>query len=35
MCIIFAASSGVIGATESVVGLLTIPIMLHNVTTSR
>jgi tripartite ATP-independent transporter DctM subunit len=29
MCIIFAASSGVIGATESVVGLLTIPIMLR------
>ncbi|TSA12200.1 MAG: TRAP transporter large permease subunit [Betaproteobacteria bacterium] len=29
MCIIFAASSGVIGATESVVGMLTIPIMLR------
>jgi tripartite ATP-independent transporter DctM subunit len=29
MCIFFAASSGVIGATESVVGLLTIPIMLR------
>lgn len=29
MCIIFAASSGVIGATESVVGLLTIPAMLR------
>ncbi|MCI1193072.1 TRAP transporter large permease subunit [Calidifontimicrobium sp. SYSU G02091] len=29
MCIIFAASSGVIGATESIVGLLTIPIMLR------
>ncbi|MBA3507978.1 MAG: TRAP transporter large permease subunit [Betaproteobacteria bacterium] len=29
MCIIFAASSGVIGATESVVGLHTIPIMLR------
>ena len=29
MCIIFAASSGVVGATESVVGLLTIPIMLR------
>src|SRR5688500_16698416 len=29
MCIICAASSGVIGATESVVGLLTIPIMLR------
>jgi tripartite ATP-independent transporter DctM subunit len=30
MCIFFAASSGVIGATESVVGLLTIPIMLRH-----
>ncbi len=29
MCILFAASSGVIGATESVVGLLTIPAMLR------
>jgi tripartite ATP-independent transporter DctM subunit len=29
MCVVFAASSGVIGATESVVGLLTIPIMLR------
>ena len=29
MCILFAASSGVIGATESVVGLLTIPMMLR------
>ena len=29
MCIVFAASSGVIGATESVVGLLTIPVMLR------
>jgi len=29
MCLIFAASSGVIGATESVVGLLTIPVMLR------
>ena len=29
MCIFFAAASGVIGATESVVGLLTIPIMLR------
>jgi tripartite ATP-independent transporter DctM subunit len=29
MCILFAASSGVIGATESVVGLLTIPVMLR------
>jgi tripartite ATP-independent transporter DctM subunit len=29
MCVIFAAASGVIGATESVVGLLTIPVMLR------
>ena len=29
MCVIFAASSGVIGATESLVGMLTIPIMLR------
>ena len=29
MCVFFAASSGVIGATESVVGLLTIPVMLR------
>ena len=28
MCVIFAASSGVIGATETVVGLLAIPVML-------
>lgn len=28
MCIIFAASTGVIGATESVVGLLAIPVMM-------
>ncbi len=28
MCVIFAAASGVIGATESVVGLLAIPVML-------
>src|ERR671914_2486644 len=28
MCVIFAASSGVIGATETVVGLLAIPAML-------
>jgi len=28
MCVIFAASTGVIGATETVVGLLAIPIML-------
>ncbi|MGE0717035.1 MAG: TRAP transporter large permease subunit [Alphaproteobacteria bacterium] len=30
MCIIFAASSGVVGATETVVGLLAIPVMLRN-----
>jgi len=30
MCIIFAASTGVIGATESVVGLLAIPAMLKH-----
>jgi tripartite ATP-independent transporter DctM subunit len=29
MCIIFAASTGVIGATETVVGLLTIPAMMR------
>src|SRR3546814_2919601 len=28
MCVIFAASTGVIGATETVVGLLAIPAML-------
>jgi tripartite ATP-independent transporter DctM subunit len=28
MCVVFAASSGVIGATETVVGLLAIPVML-------
>ena len=28
MCVIFAASSGVIGATETVVGLLAIPVMM-------
>jgi len=28
MCVVFAASTGVIGATETVVGLLAIPIML-------
>jgi tripartite ATP-independent transporter DctM subunit len=28
MCVVFAAASGVIGATESVVGLLAIPVML-------
>ena len=35
MCIIFAASSGVIGATESVVGLLTIPVMLVTLALQR
>jgi tripartite ATP-independent transporter DctM subunit len=30
MCVLFAASSGVIGATEAVVGLLTIPVMLRH-----
>jgi tripartite ATP-independent transporter DctM subunit len=31
MCVIFAAASGVVGATETVVGLLAIPVMLrHN-----
>lgn len=30
MCVIFAASTGVIGATETVVGLLAIPIMLKH-----
>ncbi|MGQ9367529.1 TRAP transporter large permease [Azospirillum sp. ST 5-10] len=30
MCIVFAASSGVVGATEAVVGLLAIPVMLKN-----
>jgi len=28
MCVVFAASTGVIGATESVVGLLAIPVMM-------
>jgi tripartite ATP-independent transporter DctM subunit len=28
MCVVFAASSGVIGATETVVGLLAIPVMM-------
>jgi TRAP-type mannitol/chloroaromatic compound transport system permease large subunit len=28
MCVIFAATSGVVGATETVVGLLAIPAML-------
>lgn len=30
MCVIFAASTGVIGATETVVGLLAIPIMMKH-----
>jgi tripartite ATP-independent transporter DctM subunit len=30
MCVVFAASSGVIGATETVVGLLAIPVMLKD-----
>lgn len=31
MCVVFAASTGVIGATETVVGLLAIPVMMkHN-----
>ena len=30
LCVIFAAASGIIGATESVVGLLSIPIMLRH-----
>jgi tripartite ATP-independent transporter DctM subunit len=29
MCILFAASSGVVGATETVVGLLAIPVMMR------
>jgi tripartite ATP-independent transporter DctM subunit len=29
LCVVFAAASGIIGATESVVGLLSIPIMLR------
>src|SRR3990170_4045137 len=29
ICVVFAAASGVIGATESVVGLLAIPVMLR------
>ncbi len=29
MCVVFAASSGVIGATETVVGLLAIPVMMR------
>lgn len=30
LCVVFAAASGVIGATESVVGLLSIPVMLRH-----
>ncbi|MGE0734090.1 MAG: TRAP transporter large permease subunit [Alphaproteobacteria bacterium] len=30
MCIIFAASSGVVGATETVIGLLAIPVMMKH-----
>jgi tripartite ATP-independent transporter DctM subunit len=30
MCIIFAASSGVVGATETVIGLLAIPVMMRH-----
>ena len=30
MCVLFAASSGVVGATETVVGMLAIPAMLRN-----
>ena len=30
MCVLFAASSGVVGATETVVGMLAIPVMLRN-----
>ncbi len=30
MCIIFAASTGVVGATETVIGLLAIPVMLRH-----
>jgi tripartite ATP-independent transporter DctM subunit len=29
MCIIFAASSGVVGATETVIGLLAVPVMMR------
>ena len=29
LCVVFAAASGVVGATESVVGLLAIPVMLR------
>lgn len=30
MCIVFAASSGVVGATETVIGLLAIPVMMRH-----
>ena len=30
MCVVFAASSGVVGATETVVGMLAIPVMLRH-----
>jgi tripartite ATP-independent transporter DctM subunit len=30
MCVIFAASSGVVGATETVVGMLAVPVMLRH-----
>ena len=30
MCVLFAASSGVVGATETVVGMLAIPVMLRH-----
>jgi len=30
MCVVFAASSGVVGATESVVGMLAVPVMLRH-----
>ena len=29
MCVVFAASSGVVGATETVVGMLAVPVMLN------
>lgn len=30
MCIVFAASSGVVGATETVIGLLAVPVMMRH-----
>ena len=30
MCVVFAASSGVVGATETVVGMLAVPVMLRH-----